>query len=78
MARSFLVAAEAERCVATAQAEVRVSTAPLDAQHAHHVAGLVVVRQAVPAQARSCSCAKPFRLRRLASNGAQPTDREFR
>ena len=30
MARSFLVAAEAERCVATAQAEVRVSTAPLD------------------------------------------------
>jgi len=30
VARSFLVAAEAERCVATAQAEVRVSTAPLD------------------------------------------------
>jgi len=45
VAGSFLLAAEAERCVATAQAEVRVSPAPLDAQHAHHVAGLVVVRQ---------------------------------
>jgi hypothetical protein len=42
---SFLLATKAERCVATTQAEVRVSPTPLDAQHAHHVAGLVVVRQ---------------------------------
>ena len=60
MARSFLVAAEAERCVATAQAEVRVSPAPLDAQHAHHVAGLVVVRQpSVVAMALASRHTKP-------------------